>query len=95
MEGQKELALNVELITINNQDKNHTVLEEFLTNELHRIIPEINSNINWNDVKNKLGNELIINSCPKLKEKYLLSLGINVLLIGGLFASKLYSIYRK
>jgi len=96
MENQKELALNVQLITINTQDKNHTILEEFLTNELHRIIPEINnSNINWNDVKNKLGSELIINNSPKLKEKFLFSLGLNVLLIGGIFASTLYKIIRK
>lgn len=97
MENQKELALNVQLITINKEDNNHTILEEFLTNELHRIIPEINNNnnINWNDVKNKLGTELVINNSPNLKEKFLLSLGLNVLLLSGIFASKLYNFIKK
>jgi hypothetical protein len=96
MENQKELALNVQLITITEPHKEHTVLEEFLTAELHKLIPEINnSDINWTDVKTKLGNELIDNNYPTFKKKYLFSLGLNGLLLTGILVSKLYNTLKK
>ena len=74
MENQKELALNVQLISISEPHKEHTILEEFLTTELHKLIPEINNNdINWTDVKSKLGNELIDNNYPTYRKQYLFS----------------------
>jgi hypothetical protein len=96
MENQKELALNVQLISISEQHKEHTILEEFLTTELHKLIPEINNNdINWTDVKNKLGNELINNNYPTIKDRYFFSIGVNVLLITGIAASALYKLIKK
>ena len=96
MANQKELALNVQLISISEPHKEHTILEEFLTIELHKLIPEINNNdINWTDVKNKLGNELINNNYPTFKDRYFFSLGVNVLLITGIAASALYKLIKK
>jgi len=96
MANQKELALNVQLISITEPHKEHTVLEEFLTNELHKIIPEINnSDINWTDVKTKLGNELIDNNYPTFRKRYLFSLGLNGLLLTGLLVSRLYNGFKK
>ena len=96
MENQKELALNVQLISVSEPHKEHTVLEEFLTSELHKLIPEINNNdINWTDVKSKLGNELIDNNYPKFRKRYLFSLGLNGLLVTGILLSRLYNGFKK
>ena len=96
MENQKELALNVQLISISEPHKEHTILEEFLTTELHKLIPEINNNdINWTDVKSKLGNELIDNNYPTYRKQYLFSLGLNGLLLTGILFSKLYNSLKK
>ena len=96
MANQKELALNVQLISISEPHKEHTVLEEFLTTELHKLIPEINNNdINWTNVKNKLGVELINNNYPTFKDRYFFSLGVNVLLITGIAASALFKLIKK
>jgi hypothetical protein len=95
METQKELALNVQLISISEPHKEHTVLEEFLTTELQKLIPEINNDINWRDVKNKLGVELINNNYPTFKDKYFFSLGVNVLLIAGIATSVVYKLIKK
>jgi hypothetical protein len=96
MEKQKELALNVQLISVSEPHKEHTILEEFLTCELHKIIPEINNNYNnWKDVKSKLGNELINNNCPTMRKKYLFSLGLNAVLLTGIVLSKFLTNSKK
>jgi hypothetical protein len=93
---KKELALNVQLISISETHKDHTVLEEFLTSELHKLIPEIDNNYtNWRDVKTKLGNELINNNSPTMRKKYMFSLGLNGLLLVSIALSKLCSHLKK
>ena len=95
-ESNKELALNVELISTTQPHKDHTVLEDFLTTELHKLIPEINnSDINWRDVKSKLGVELINNNYPTIKNRYFFSMGINVLLVTGIAVTTVYKLFKK
>ena len=95
-ESNKELALNVELISISQPQKDHTILEDFLTTELHKLIPEINnSDINWRDVKTKLGIELINNNYPTFKNRYFFSMGINVILVTGIAATTVFKLFKK
>ena len=93
--SQIELTLDVKLVSSNN-DKNYTILEAFLTNELYNILPEIdNNNINWIDIKNKLGNNIISKQCPTYKKRYIVSLCLNGLFIGGYAFLKLYNRFKK
>jgi len=95
MEPPKELALNVQLVSLSEPHKEHSILEEFLTTELHKLIPEINNNdINWTDVKNRLGNELINNNYSSFRTKYMFSLCLNVLIVTGIVATKAYTRFR-
>lgn len=95
MDQQVELTLDVKLVSSAN-DKNYTILEAFLTNELYNILPELdNNNLNWTDIKNRLGNSIISKQCPTYKKRYIVSLCLNGLFIGGFTIFKLYNRLKK
>jgi len=96
MDSKTELTLDVQLITTDDYTKNYTILEGFLTNELYKLLPEIeNTDLKWVDIKNRLGNELILNHYNTFKQKYIFSLCLNGLFVGGFTIYKLYTRFKK
>jgi hypothetical protein len=92
MDSKIHLQLNVQLLDNSNIYQQDTLLESFIRDELHNLMPEFeneNNNAGWKEVKERLGEK--ITQKQNLSKIYLgTSLAINGLLIGGILFSKLW-----